>query len=405
MKHKPLTTSSEFPLAGIKVLDFGHTVMAPTCGLILADLGAEVVRIERVEGDPTRNLKGFGSGFFGYLNRNKQSVAIDLKNPLSRPVLERAFEWADVAIENFGPEVMDRLGYGYAEASRINSRIIYCSLKGFLPGPYQARTALDEVVQMMGGLAYMTGPVGQPIRAGASIVDMTGGMFGVIGITAALRAREATGQGSHVTSALYETTAFLVGQHMAMAQFGDTPVVPMPARTQAWCLYDLCPCADGQMFIGITSDAQWNRFCVAFGLQELLDDPRLATNSSRTQERPWLIPRLNEKFATLSMATVESLCKKAEIPFGPVRTPLDLLDDEHLRANGSLLEVKVGDRRASLPAMPFRIDDHLPSVRLQPQGVGAQTAEYLSAWGLSDSESQHLFDCSAVAGPQSRSPN
>ncbi|WP_291100007.1 CoA transferase [Hydrogenophaga sp.] len=399
MKQTEQDISSKFPLAGIKVLDFGHTVMAPTCGLILADLGAEVVRIERVEGDPTRNLKGFGSGFFGYLNRNKESVAIDLKNPLSRPALERAIQWADVVIENFGPEVMSRLGYGYAEMSGINPRLVYCSLKGFLPGPYQARPALDEVVQMMGGLAYMTGPVGQPIRAGASIVDMTGGMFGVIGITAALRAREHTGQGALVTSALYETTAFLVGQHMAMAQFGDTPVVPMPARTQAWCLYDLCPCADGQMFIGITSDAQWKRFCAAFGLEELLDDPRLATNTSRTVERPWLLPRLNEKFATLSMASVETLCKKADIPFGPVRTPLDLLEDEHLRANGSLLEVTVGERRASVPAMPFRIDDHLPTVRLQPQDVGAQTGKYLQAWGLTDAESKDLFDRGAVAGP------
>jgi crotonobetainyl-CoA:carnitine CoA-transferase CaiB-like acyl-CoA transferase len=357
------------------------------------------VRIERVEGDPTRHLTGFGSGFFGYLNRNKESVAIDLKNRLSRPVLEGAIKWADVVIENFGPEVMDRLGYGYAEMSRINPRLVYCSLKGFLPGPYESRPALDEVVQMMGGLAYMTGPTGQPIRAGASIVDMTGGMFGVIGITAALRAREHTGLGAQVTSALYETTAFLVGQHMAMAQFGDTPVVPMPSRTQAWCLYDLCPCADGQMFIGITSDAQWKRFCAAFGFDELLGDPRLATNTSRTRKRSWLLPRLNEKFATLSMAAMEMLCKKAEIPFGPVRTPLDLLEDEHLRANGSLLEVTVGERRASVPAMPFRIDDHLPTVRLQPQDVGAQTGKYLQAWGLTDAESKEMFDRGAVAGP------
>ncbi|SEM06032.1 Crotonobetainyl-CoA:carnitine CoA-transferase CaiB [Variovorax sp. YR750] len=399
MKHNDENDDARLPLAGLKVLDFGHTVMAPTCGLILADLGAEVVRIERVEGDPTRSLKGFGSGFFGYLNRNKESVAIDLKNPLSRPALERALQWADVVIENFGPEVMERLGYGYAQASTINPRLVYCSLKGFLPGPYQARPALDEVVQMMGGLAYMTGPAGQPIRAGASIVDMTGGMFGVIGITAALRARETTGRGAFITSALYETTAFLVGQHMAMAQFGDTPVVPMPARTQAWCLYDLCQCADGQMFIGITSDAQWKRFCIAFGLEELLDDPRLADNTSRTRERPWLLPRLNEMFAKLSMATLEALCKKAEIPFGPVRTPLDLLDDEHLRANGSLLEVTVGDRSASVPAMPFRIDGHSPAVRLQPQDVGAQTAKYLRAWGLTDAEANDLFSRNAVAGP------
>lgn len=404
MKQSDREISSLLPLAGIKVLDFGHTVMAPTCGLILADLGAEVVRIERVEGDPTRSLTGFGSGFFGYLNRNKESVAIDLKDPLSRPVLESAIQWADVVIENFGPDVMSRLGYGYSEATRVNPRVVYCSLKGFLPGPYQTRPALDEVVQMMGGLAYMTGPVGQPIRAGASIVDMTGGMFGVIGILAALRAREHTGQGAFVTSALYETTAFLVGQHMAMAQFSDTPVVPMPARTQAWCLYDLCQCADGQMFIGITSDAQWSRFCLAFGLEELLKDPRLASNSSRTAERPWLLPRLSEKFATLSMASIEKLCQEAAIPFGPVRTPLDLLGDEHLRANGSLLEITVGERQASLPAMPFRIDDHLPTVRLQPQDVGAQTAKYLQAWGLSDAEATDLYRRGAVAGPRKPNP-
>ncbi|XAH22749.1 CoA transferase [Xylophilus sp. GW821-FHT01B05] len=399
MKHNVKNDHTQLPLTGVKVLDFGHTVMAPTCGLILADLGAEVVRIERVEGDPTRNLKGFGSGFFGYLNRNKESVAIDLKNSLSRPALEHALQWADVVIENFGPEVMDRLGYGYAQASHINPRLVYCSLKGFLLGPYQGRPALDEVVQMMGGLAYMTGPAGQPIRAGASIVDMTGGMFGVIGIMAALRARETTGRGAFVTSALYETTAFLVGQHMAMAQFGDTPVVPMPERTQAWCLYDLCHCADGQMFIGITSDAQWKRFCITFGLEELLDDPRLADNTSRTRERPWLIPRLNETFAKLPMTRLEALCKKAEIPFGPVRTPLDLLEDEHLRANGSLLEVTVGDHSARVPAMPFRIDDQRPAVRLQPQGVGAQTAKYLRTWGLSDAQANDLFSQNAVAGP------
>lgn len=396
MKHNEI--SSELPLAGIRVLDFGHTVMAPTCGLILADLGAEVVRIERVEGDPTRSLTGFGSGFFGYLNRNKESVAIDLKNSLTRPALEGAIKWADVVIENFGPQVMSRLGYGYTEMSSINPRLVYCSLKGFLPGPYQDRPALDEVVQMMGGLAYMTGPVGQPIRAGASIVDMTGGMFGVIGILSALRAREHTGKGAFVTSALYETTAFLVGQHMAMAQFGDTPVVPMPARTQAWCVYDLCPCADGQMFIGITSDAQWKRFCLAFGFHELLSDPRLTCNTSRTAARSWLIPCLNEKFATMTMASLEALCKEAEIPFGPVRTPLDLMTDEHLRANGSLLEVEVGERSASVPSMPFRIDEHPPTVRLQPQKIGAQTVKYLKTWGLNDVEANDLFDRGVVAG-------
>ncbi|MGJ7490487.1 CaiB/BaiF CoA transferase family protein [Variovorax sp. ZT4R33] len=399
MKHQEDANHAELPLAGVKVLDFGHTVMAPTCGLILADLGATVVRIERVEGDPTRSLTGFGSGFFGYLNRNKESVAVDLKNPQSRPILENAIRWADVLIENFGPEVMTRLGYGHTAASKLNERLVYCSLKGFLPGPYEARTALDEVVQMMGGLAYMTGPAGRPIRAGASIVDMTGGMFGVIGIMAALRAREQSGRGALVTSALYETTAFLVGQHMAMAQLGGTELVPMPDRTQAWGVYDLCRCSDGQMFIGLTSDAQWRRFCSEFGFDELRDDPQLATNTARTTARSWMLPRLNEALSAFSMAEVEAHCLRAQVPFGPVRTPLDLLDDEHLGANGSLLDVWVEDKHAALPAMPFRINEQKPAVRLQPQSVGAQTAKYLEAWGMSATDSRGLFESGAVAGP------
>jgi crotonobetainyl-CoA:carnitine CoA-transferase CaiB-like acyl-CoA transferase len=399
MKQNESINAKRLPLTGVKVLDFGHTVMAPTCGLVLADLGATVVRIERVEGDPTRTLTGFGSGFFGYLNRNKESVAVDLKNPLSQPILEGAIQWADVLIENFGPEVMTRLGYGYDAANKLNDRLVYCSLKGFLPGPYEARTALDEVVQMMGGLAYMTGPAGRPIRAGASIVDMTGGMFGVIGILAALKDRESTGRGAFVTSALYETTAFLVGQHMAMAQLGGTELVPMPDRTQAWGVYDLCACADGQMFIGITSDAQWLRFCNAFGFDDLRDDPRLVTNTARTAARPWMLPRLNEALSTFSKAQVEANCLKAQVPFGPVRTPLDLLEDEHLGANGSLLDIWVNDKHASLPAMPFRINDQKPEVRLQPQDVGAQTVKYLQAWGMSGTESRDLFEAGAVAGP------
>lgn len=399
MKHdRP--SPSRLPLEGVKVLDFGHTVMAPTCGLILADLGAQVVRVERVEGDPTRSLKGFGSGFFGYLNRNKESVAIDLKSPLSHAAMCKAFQWADVAIENFGPDAMNRLGLGYDVAKAANPKLIYCSMKGFLHGPYQDRPALDEVVQMMGGLAYMTGPVGQPIRAGASVVDMAGGMFATIAILAALREAEHTGQGSMVTSALYETTAFLVGQHMAMAQFGDTPVVPMPARTQAWCLYDLCQCADGQVFIGITSDAHWQRFCAAFGLHELLADPRLGSNAARVDARPWLLPALAKRFAQLTMAETEARCQEAKVPFGPVRTPLDLLKDEHLLANGSLLQVVAAGKAASVPAMPFRINDNVPEVRIQPQAVGAQTEQYLDAWGVTAAEKEELFNRGVVAGPR-----
>lgn len=388
--------SAGLPLAGINVLDFGHTVMGPTAGLILADLGARVVRVERPQGDPTRTLKGFGSGFFGYLNRNKESLAIDLKDPECRPVMEAAFQWADVVIENFGPEVMERLGYGYAQVHAINPRLVYCSLKGFLPGPYQNRPALDEIVQMMGGLAYMTGPRGQPLRAGASIVDMGGGMFGVIGILAALRARDTTGEGTLVSSALYETTAFLVGQHIAMNQLGQTPVVPMVERTQAWGVYDLFDCADGQVFVGITSDAQWERFCQAFGLDEFAADPALRTNSQRVTARPQFLPVLAERLRRCTVAEVECACVDAAVPVAPVRTPLDLVDDPHLQANGSLLDVAYDQVKATLPALPIRLGTQQPEVRLQPQPVGAQTRTILKEWGIGPAAAQALVDAGKV---------
>lgn len=394
--HDTGSSASSLPLAGLKVLDFGHTVMGPTCGLILADLGARVVRIERPQGDPTRNLKGFGSGFFGYLNRNKESLAIDLKDPDCRPVMEAAFQWADVAIENFGPDVMDRLGYGYDAVKQMNPRLVYCSLKGFLEGPYQSRPALDEIVQMMGGLAYMTGPRGKPLRAGASIVDMGGGMFGVIGILAALRARETTGQGTLVCSALYETTAFMVGQHIAMSQIGQTAVVPMVERTQAWAVYDLFDCTDGQVFVGITSDAQWHRFCRSFGLEALEGDAELATNEQRVAARPQLMPLLAERLSAYSVAEVENACVQAAVPVAPVRTPLDLVDDPHLKANGSLLDVAYGSVKATLPALPIRIGAQAPEVRLQPQPVGAQTETFLHEWGIDPLVAQELVETGKV---------
>lgn len=386
------------PLAGLKVLDFGHTVMGPTCGLILADLGARVIRIERPLGDPTRNLKGFGSGFFGYLNRNKESFAIDLKDPACRPIMEAALRWADVAIENFGPDVMDRLGYGYGAASTLNPRLIYCSLKGFLNGPYQSRPALDEIVQMMGGLAFMTGPRGRPLRAGASIVDMGGGMFGVIGILAALRARETTGQGTLVSSALYETTAFLVGQHIAMNQIGHTAVVPMAEREQAWAVYDLFDCEDGQVFIGVTSDAHWQRFCRSFGLDDLEADSELATNELRVMARPRLIPLLADRLRARTVSDVEAACVAAAVPVAPVRTPLDLVEDPHLKANGSMLDIAYGAVKATLPALPIRIGEQAPEVRMQPQPVGAQTKSLLDEWGIDSATTRALMEAGKVRG-------
>ncbi len=272
------------PLSGIRALEFCHTVMGPSAGLILADLGADVIKIEPVGGDHTRRLPGFAAGFFATFNRNKRSLAIDLKSDTGRALLYRLAATADIVLENFAPGTMERIGCGHDELSGRNPRLIYCALKGFLSGPYEHRPALDEVVQFMAGLAYMTGPPGQPLRAGASVVDIVGGMFAVIAIQAALRDRERTGRGQLVKAALFESTAFLMMQHMAgQAVTGRAPP-PMPAREGAWAIYEPFATLDGeQIFIGITSDGQWRRFCEQFGLAALLQNPAYQTNEDRVR--------------------------------------------------------------------------------------------------------------------------
>ena len=277
------------PLAGVRVLEFAHAVLGPACGLVLADLGADVIKIEKPDGDDTRRLKGFGLGYFPFFNRNKRSLAVDLKAEAGRALVQRLARTADVVIENFAPGTMERLGYGSEALRALNPRLIYCALKGFLPGPYAQRHALDEVVQMMSGLAYMTGPVGQPLRAGASVVDVMGGMCAALGVLVALRERDQTGQGQLVQSGLFETAAFLMGHHMAYAAVSGQPVPPMPARVSAWSVYRPFRSRDGELvFVGLTSDRHWRRFCEVFERPDLRDDPRLATNNDRIAARDWL---------------------------------------------------------------------------------------------------------------------
>ena len=376
------------PLAGIKVLDFGHMVMGPSCGLVLADLGAEVVRIEPPEGDPTRRLKGFGMGFFSCYNRNKSSVQLDLKQgELSREVMQRALQWADVVIENFAPGAMARLGLDYESAKSVNPRLVYCSLKGFLPGPYEDRLALDEVAQMMGGIAYMTGPTGTPLRAGGSVIDITGGVFGAVGILAALRERDLTGRGQLVQSALFESAAFYTGQHMAyFAMTGQQPR-PMPERAHLFTVYDLFHTQDNDVFIAATSEQQWARFCEAFGLERLLADPSLATQADRLKVRPRVIAEVAAVLASLASDDIVERCAQARLPVAKVNRPDQLIDDPHLNESGQMLHTRLPDgRTARVPALPFKMDGRTLGIRQQPQEAGRQTREFLASLGYGDDE-------------------
>ena len=347
------------PLAGIKVVEFTHMVMGPSTGVILGDLGAEVIKVEPHGGDRTRALLGSGAGYFPMFNRNKTSVFLDLKAADDLAEAVRLCEQADIVIENFRPGTLDRLGLSYATLKAGNPGLIYCSAKGFLTGPYENRAALDEVTQMMGGLAYMTGPPGRPLRAGASVIDITGGMFGVIGILAALERRHRTGTGAAVKCALFETTAFLVGQHMAQMAATGEAARPMPVRTSAWAVYDVfeTSIADEQVFVGVVSDAQWNAFCTAFDLDDLGDDPALALNNQRVLARDAFLPRIRATFAAMTREEAMPRLEAIGLPFAPIARPEDLCTDPHLLASGGLMTVTLPDgTTTSLPGLPLEFD-------------------------------------------------
>jgi crotonobetainyl-CoA:carnitine CoA-transferase CaiB-like acyl-CoA transferase len=369
------------PLEGIRVLEFGHTILGPCCGMILADLGAEVIKIEPPDGERTRRLRGFGTGYFAFYNRNKKSVTLDYKAPEGLASARELIEDADVLIENMAPGALARAGLGPDDARHINPKLIYCSLKGFLDGPYADRFALDEVVQMMTGLAYMTGPPGMPLRSGTSISDITGGLFGAIGILAALRDRD-RGKGGHVVeSALFETASFLMGQFMAYSALTGKPVPPMPARVSAWAVYELFQTADGgRVFVGITSDNQWRSFCAEFDRADLLHDVSLSTNEMRVDERARLIPDLVRFFKTLPAGEIERRCVKANLPFARIAHPEDLFEDPQLNAGGSLaVTVLPGGIETKLPKLPIRIDGEAFDLRSDPPGAGEHTAAILGS--------------------------
>lgn len=390
------------PLQGIRVIEFTHMVMGPACGLVLADLGAEVIRIEPIGGDPTRELLGAGSGFFPLFNRNKKSIALDLRKPDGVAVATRLCNSADVVAENFRPGTMEKYGLGYEALSATNARLIYVSHKGFLPGPYEQRTALDEVVQMMGGLAYMTGRPGDPLRAGTSVNDIMGGMFGAIGVLGALVERAKTGYGTEVKSALYENNVFLVGQHMLQFAVTGRPAQPMPAREAAWPVYDVFTVADGeQIFLAAVSDSQWHAFCDVLGFADLKQDPGLATNNQRTLERPRLLATLRERLAGRRAGELAAEMEKAGLPFAPIRRPEDLLDDEHLLKTGGLVDItlcngEMTGKKARSPLLPITIGGERPGLRLQPPKLGEHGDELLRSVGYEDHEIAQLRASAAV---------
>jgi len=391
------------PLAGLRVVEFTHMVMGPTCGMVLADLGAEVIKVEPIEGEGTRRLLGAGAGFFPMFNRNKKSIAIDLHKADGAATARQLAASADVVIENFKPGTMAKYGLDYASLSEGNPRLIYASHKGFLPGPYEHRTALDEVVQMMGGLAYMTGRPGDPLRAGTSINDIMGGLFGAIAVLGALIQRGISGRGMEVQSALFENNVFLVGQHMLQYAMTGKAAQPMPARDNPWAVYDVFTVAGGeQIFLAAVSDAQWKTFCDALDLPDLKADPALATNNDRVRVRPRLLATLRERLASRTAAELAAIMERVGLPYAPIRKPEDLYDDPHLQATGGLADVTVPDgeragQTVKTTLFPFTLASQRLGVRLHPPRKGEHTQALLAGLGLTPQEIEGLVAQGVVA--------
>jgi crotonobetainyl-CoA:carnitine CoA-transferase CaiB-like acyl-CoA transferase len=397
-----MNTSKPLPLSGIRVVEFTHMVMGPTCGMVLGDMGADVVKVEPLAGDSTRKLLGVGAGFYPLFNRNKKSIALDLESATGREVVARLVARADIVSENFKPATMEKLGLDYATLSARHPRLIYVSHKGFLPGPYEHRTALDEVVQMMGGLAYMTGRSGDPLRAGSSVNDIMGGVFGAMGAMAALMQRQQTGQGQQVQAALFENNVFLVAQHMLQFAVTGQPAAPMPERISPWGIYDVFSVQGGaQIFLAVVGDTQWRVFCEAFGFADLSADTRIATNNDRVRARAWLMPLLRERLARHTREELSAVFEREGLPFALITDPQHLFTDPHLMQTGGLAPMTLPDGRAtSVPLLPLTLDGERLGLRLDPPRLGQHGREVLQDVGYSDDEINAMVQAGTLALPQ-----
>jgi crotonobetainyl-CoA:carnitine CoA-transferase CaiB-like acyl-CoA transferase len=391
------TQVTSLPYAGIRVIEFTHMVMGPTCGMVLGDLGAEVIKIEPMDGDKTRGLLGSGAGFFSMFNRNKKSIAVNINTSAGRKIVQELIATADILCENFKPGTMKKLQLDYDSLKVQFPRLIYVSHKGFLPGPYDHRTALDEVVQMMGGLAYMTGTVEKPLRAGASVNDMMGGIFGAMGAMAALRQRDLTGQGQEIQSALFENNVLLVGQHMMQYAVTGKPAKPMPSRISAWGIYDVFEVAQAEkIFLAVVSDTQWKIFCDIFNWPDLFQNTSYATNNQRVQSRATLIPLIKARLQSYSAQRISQLFADHGLPYAAITRPEQLFDDPHLNATGGLAKIIISDglkagQEVTTPLLPITMDGKRLPIRFNPPKTGEHSNTILAELGYSFEEIQELL--------------
>lgn len=366
-----------------------HMIMGPSCGQILAYLGAEVIKVEPPTGDKTRHLSGMGRGFFPSFNRGKRSITLDLKSEAGIAALDKLLETADVFIENFRDQSLAKMGFAPTALREKNPRLIVASCKGFLHGPYQDRTAMDEVVQMMTGIAYMTGPTGRPLRIGSSANDIMGGLFGAFAVLGALMERQQTGSGRALRIGLFENCLMLVMQHMVQFDLDGREPKPMPEREFSWPVYDIFDTKDQrQIFVGAVTEGHWGILCKAIGLEHLLEDPRLQSKMDQIDARSWTIPIFAKAIATRDFADLIEVFEASGIPFSPINRPAEMYNDPHVMRPGGLHESHLPDGQTfRAPGLPIEVDGQIPSpTSLDVADVGDDTNDVLEELGLTRDE-------------------
>ena len=373
------------PLAGIRVVEMTHMIMGPSCGMFLAFLGAEVIKVEPPEGDKTRNLSGMGCAFFPTFNRGKKSVVLDTASAEGRAALDKLIASADVFVENFRDVSLRKLGYDAETLRAKYPKLIVASCKGFLHGPYENRTAMDEVVQMMTGMAYMTGPTGRPLRIGSSANDIMAGLFGAYGVLASLYARRETGEGQAVRIGLFENCLLLIAQHMVQFDLEGEEAPPMPERKFSWPVYDIFLTRDGKpLFVGAVTEGQWKALCGVLALGDLIADPRLQNRRDQIAARSWTMPIITKAIAARDAQELMTELERIGIPFSPVARPAEMYDDPHVNRPGGLLASHApGGRSFRAPGLPFEIN----GVPVTPgafdvPAIGADTEDVLRELGL-----------------------
>jgi crotonobetainyl-CoA:carnitine CoA-transferase CaiB-like acyl-CoA transferase len=398
MMTEAANEKQRLPLEGVRVLELSHIVAGPSGGVILGDLGADIIKIEHPEnGDTARGHANNGSTFYTF-NRNKKYLALDLSLPAGKKIFERLVARSDVVFDNFAPGALDRLGLGYEWGRRINPRIIYCSVKGFLPGPYGDRPFLDELAQMAGGLAYLTGLKDQPMRAGASITDIGAATYGVIGVLAALFRRQVTGVGERIESGLYETIVFWVSQYITGAQLTGKDSLPRGQRNSGmgdnmgWGVYRLFPTRDGTpVFIAVTGNRHWAGLCDALGFDDWKDSPEFDSNRKRSAQRPRIAERVTEAVSKLSYEDITQRLYERKVPYAPVNTPLGLVEEKHMNEANRWLRVNVPGHSFKVPKLPIQLaGTHDFEVREQPAGLGHHTDAILADLGYDAAEIEAL---------------